>query len=843
LPNSAKDIKYYQESIFDVDFALIKFDIPLTDLKLILEKSKTLPNYSELKENALLRKRMEEDKHPNVEWWKPDKLENAKYAEWSEVEKLQQTPNTIVNVFKQTSVSCSEIRRGLMRVYISAYGESTAIPTLKPAGHVEGDEIEETDNYIWGEEVDGLRAAVQFVPEKECYSFGEKIDVRFKVKNVSNKAIILPTTTWRFGTDSKCIIKDKNEKMALVGHAWYTGRVEHEMHRIMPAETVTLRALSLAIAKNKSQKKGFEHPIAYSAVLVPGEYSLYYELEFPDVINDIKSNIAFPLSDTWQGKLITDIVKLCIEAGESEREKKETIQSNTPKDDISELVSPGQDEEAVKKETANLFWGEEVNGLRVAVQFVPEKASYSLGERVNVRYHVQNVSDHDIQIASRASRQDLPFIKDEEGNNVSVHGYRQLGFSGEVRHILVPSKTAVLNGYALGFEDADDPALIGPPVMPLACEVVRCEPGKHFIHYEVRLPDLKVISYDDGKDNVPEPNDWQGTLRTGVREVVITSRPEADLQRFKVVLHRESIHSAVLKLVRKYRARVCFEKFDVNLNPGVIRYNNKITGTFSGPTISKLLDILCQNTDGRYRWTKHSKTYVVHPEQSQLMFTVALNISKTPLKEVVRRIMDQGPDSQEIAIKQVTEYPISKTHSEGIVKGVNISKHYAMYALCRAVENTGKGEYVWSFDNYYQRLTLHHLPERDKKLEKKIALLKKEFTARIMDAFKQEPPKQDYTDHMVKSHIFRLRPEDLVGEDKEQRITGIIRHLQDLFDPNLGPKLNVVSVSDEMVIVDIYRENKASVPIQKEENNNASLDTDGTLAVELDAIWRSSNNN
>ena len=34
------------------------------------------------------------------------------------------------------------------------------------------------------------------------------------------------------------------------------------------------------------------------------------------------------------------------------------------------------------------------------VDFVPEKETYSFGESFEVRFHVQNVSDHDIQIAS-----------------------------------------------------------------------------------------------------------------------------------------------------------------------------------------------------------------------------------------------------------------------------------------------------------------------------------------------------------------------------------------------------------------------------------------------------------
>ncbi|MFC1739059.1 HEAT repeat domain-containing protein [Planctomycetota bacterium] len=60
----------------------------------------------------------------------------------------------------------------------------------------------------------------------------------------------------------------------------------------------------------------------------------------------------------------------------------------------------------VEGEETQLVWGEDVNGLRAAVGFVPEKESYSLGERVVVFFHIQNVSNHDIQIASTEWRQE-----------------------------------------------------------------------------------------------------------------------------------------------------------------------------------------------------------------------------------------------------------------------------------------------------------------------------------------------------------------------------------------------------------------------------------------------------
>jgi beta-lactamase regulating signal transducer with metallopeptidase domain len=46
-----------------------------------------------------------------------------------------------------------------------------------------------------------------------------------------------------------------------------------------------------------------------------------------------------------------------------------------------------------------LIWGEEIAGLRAALELVPAKDEYLLGKRVKVRFHVQNVAEHNIQIA------------------------------------------------------------------------------------------------------------------------------------------------------------------------------------------------------------------------------------------------------------------------------------------------------------------------------------------------------------------------------------------------------------------------------------------------------------
>ena len=190
-------------------------------------------------------------------------------------------------------------------------------------------------------------------------------------------------------------------------------------------------------------------------------------------------------------------------------------------------------------------WGEEVNGLRAAVEFVPEKKSYSLGERVGVRFHIQNVSKHDIQIASSGWRQEHRiFVQDDEGKEISVRSGWFSGDAGIVRYILKPRETVVLESSGLGFGDAASKMDIN--TKPLTSNFIRCGPDRYFVHYKLKLPDI-TRKDGDGKVIVPQPDDWQGVLDTGKRKLVLTSTVESD-QKSKFLLYpwplssRESLY-------------------------------------------------------------------------------------------------------------------------------------------------------------------------------------------------------------------------------------------------------------------------------------------------------------
>ncbi|MHC4085312.1 MAG: HEAT repeat domain-containing protein [Planctomycetota bacterium] len=186
----------------------------------------------------------------------------------------------------------------------------------------------------------------------------------------------------------------------------------------------------------------------------------------------------------------------------------------------------------------SLYWGKEVNGLRAAVEFVPEKESYSLGERVGVRFHIQNVSDHNIQITSTSWRQtSRVFVQDDEGKEISVKFRLFSGIPRIVRYILKPRETVVLESSGLGFGDAASTMDIN--TKPVTGNFIRCGPGRYFIHYKLNLPDVT-------RGNI---GDWEGILETGKRKLVLTSTAESDQKpavRVEVEKGRDSTELAQL---------------------------------------------------------------------------------------------------------------------------------------------------------------------------------------------------------------------------------------------------------------------------------------------------------
>ena len=230
-----------------------------------------------------------------------------------------------------------------------------------------------------------------------------------------------------------------------------------------------------------------------------------------------------------------------------------------------ELVRKGNEKVAVEVEegekTGNLLWGEEVNGLRASVEFLPEKESYWLGERVGVRVHVQNVSERDIQIASTSWRQEQRiFVQDEQGEEISVRTGFFTGLSSIRRNYLKPheavvlaSETIVSGNSDLSFGDVTPRTSVLQHTKTVTINLIHCEPGRYSVHYKLNLHDITRKDKDGKVVILSQPDDWQGVLDTGKRKLVITSNDESKTNP-AVEIEGEESQSSRRDLIKKIQA-------------------------------------------------------------------------------------------------------------------------------------------------------------------------------------------------------------------------------------------------------------------------------------------------
>ncbi len=194
---------------------------------------------------------------------------------------------------------------------------ATAVTTLEAGTPLAIDSTEnKTQNYeAWGQDVNGLRCRFGLVPEKERYSLGEQIGIRFWVENVSEQVIYFLTPKW-VNNSCTCIIKDNYGVEQQVNSIIYLGWNPASRIKLEPGEGVMLDSASLGLAGNREQAENFNHPVGHVAVLKAGNYSISFELRFHGQMYYKDSLLAKP--GDWAGTLATGTAKLCINPAQAE---------------------------------------------------------------------------------------------------------------------------------------------------------------------------------------------------------------------------------------------------------------------------------------------------------------------------------------------------------------------------------------------------------------------------------------------------------------------------------------------------------------------------------------------
>src|SRR5262245_52106620 len=110
---------------------------------------------------------------------------------------------------------------------------------------------------VWGQPVDGLRAAVEFASSAQSFQairdtasatfpHGSKLVVHSLIQNASDHDIKFWSETWR--QDDKVVLIDDSGKDTDLRKAWYSGWARMEHWTLKPGEIAVLAAMNLQIA-------------------------------------------------------------------------------------------------------------------------------------------------------------------------------------------------------------------------------------------------------------------------------------------------------------------------------------------------------------------------------------------------------------------------------------------------------------------------------------------------------------------------------------------------------------------------------------------------------------------
>jgi hypothetical protein len=166
------------------------------------------------------------------------------------------------------------------------------------------------DGLAWGPEVDGLRAAAELSPKKDAYALGEKIALRFHIRNASDRAITIASDSWlqQAGPDA-VIVEDERGQRLRVGHTWYSGMTPTQRETLEPGQTAIFASSGLAFIGPGAEVPG--HPVGHRVTAPPGRYTIRFTLRFPDGFSPGPNGIPRPTD--WQGALETATAKLRVE--------------------------------------------------------------------------------------------------------------------------------------------------------------------------------------------------------------------------------------------------------------------------------------------------------------------------------------------------------------------------------------------------------------------------------------------------------------------------------------------------------------------------------------------------
>ncbi len=189
---------------------------------------------------------------------------------------------------------------------------SGSVESLPAAFEIAAQANDHHGEQFWGETSGGLRSALEIVPHKSEYVFGEKVNLKLHVQNVSEKPITLATHLWL--SDMHATVRDDQDNEVDVRGRFYTGWILSGRITLRPRQTTILDAGNLAIAADEEQANGFGDVTNRILVAPAGAYSIQLSGQFGTrfLLRDGKGKQLAPLEGDWSGELMTGSAPLVV---------------------------------------------------------------------------------------------------------------------------------------------------------------------------------------------------------------------------------------------------------------------------------------------------------------------------------------------------------------------------------------------------------------------------------------------------------------------------------------------------------------------------------------------------
>ena len=182
------------------------------------------------------------------------------------------------------------------------------------AKNPDGTDVDPGKFLVWGKVSNGLRAALEVVPEegRMVLSHGTKPTLKLHVQNVGEQTISLASLV-RLSELPTTVTNDKAEAIPVQGHL-STGVTPAVRIVLKPRQTVTFDAGNLGLAVTKARAEAFERPTLRTLVAPSGKYSLQaverFGLSFQ--MRDGNGKVLAPLEGDWKGELKTGVATVNI---------------------------------------------------------------------------------------------------------------------------------------------------------------------------------------------------------------------------------------------------------------------------------------------------------------------------------------------------------------------------------------------------------------------------------------------------------------------------------------------------------------------------------------------------